>query len=81
MKNENKVETTENPALNKAAVMRGAFNCPCCGGDMPKAEHYGGFPSNIYQIDKCKKCGSELVSRFEWDKNKGGMGEFFWAKW
>lgn len=63
-------------------TMRGAFNCPCCGGDMPKAEHYGGLPSNIYQIDKCKKCGHELVSQFEWGENKdGGMGMFFWAKW
>jgi hypothetical protein len=86
---ENNVNTTENSSneeqskpLKQGAVMRGAFNCPCCGGEMPKAEHYGGLPSNIYQIDKCKKCGLELVSQFDWVKNKdGGMGEFFWAKW
>ncbi len=66
----------------KGVVMRGAFSCPCCGGDMPEAKHYGGLPSYIYQIDKCKKCGNELVSQFEWIKNKDGvMGEFFWAKW
>jgi len=71
----------QNPQLNIGAVRRGAFNCPSCGGKMPKAEHYGGLPSNIYQYDKCKKCGEELMSYFEWVKNSnGGMGEFFWVK-
>ena len=66
--------------LQQGAVMRGAYNCPTCGGKMPRAENYGGLPSNIYQFDTCKKCGEELLSVFEWVEKDGQMGDFFWAK-
>lgn len=44
------------------SISKGQHNCPCCGEDMPKAEHYKGL--FVFQMGKCDKCGAELVSTF-----------------
>lgn len=58
-------------------IKRGRYNCPCCGGEMPKAEHYKGL--FVYQMGKCDKCKADLVSSYGYDDIDGWpTGDFFW---